>query len=74
MMSVMRLMTLSLADSLTEISPQQLLYNILMIMLQKMHLTLCVLTSVGTDLNRLSTTHFFLPGIVVSLAYLLIIN
>ena len=49
---------------------------ILMIMLQKMHLTLRILnlSSVGTDLKMLSTTDFYLPGIVASLAYLLIIN
>ena len=49
---------------------------LLMIILQKMHLTLCVLnlSSVRIYLKRLSTTDFFLPGIVASLAYLLIIN
>ena len=49
---------------------------LLMIMLQKMHSTHCVLnlSSVGTDLKRLFTTDFFLPGIVASLGYLLIIN
>ena len=49
---------------------------LLMIMLQKMHLTICVLnlSSVGTDLKRFSTTDFLKPGVVSSLAYLLIIN